>query len=412
VALLSRAPLQESVPLLSFVALLGGAVCFAEAAVVVRRFPPVHPVAMNAVGMATGGLLLLIGSVVAGEPAGLPERAPTWIALAYLVLVGSIVVFVLYLFVLRHWAASRAAYAFVISPFVTVVLSAWLDDEPIGPGLVLGGLLILAGVYVGALRAAPKKAPREAATPSSRRGTGVGATVAVVLAAGRGVRLGGVGDGRTKALLPLGGEPIVVRATRPFAAHHAVDEVLVVAPPDDVGRCAAELARADLADVTVIPGGATRHSSEWLAIRGLAARIDRGDIEAVVIHDAARPLYAGEQLEDLLRAALESGGAILAVPIDPEETFARVQDGGAPVPAPTEGTWRAQTPQAFEAGKLLEAFRRAEDEGFEGSDTSSTVERAGVAVRVLHGDPSNIKITYPEDLLLAESFLEWQARPD
>jgi drug/metabolite transporter (DMT)-like permease len=167
VALLSRAPLQESVPLLSFLALLGGALCFAEAAVLVRRFPPVHPVTMNAVGMATGGALLLIGSLLAGEPMELPGRASTWIALAYLVLVGSIVVFVLYLLVLRNWAASRAAYAFVISPFVTVVLSAWLDDEAIGPALVVGGLLILSGVYVGALRPAPKEAPREAAAPSS-----------------------------------------------------------------------------------------------------------------------------------------------------------------------------------------------------------------------------------------------------
>jgi drug/metabolite transporter (DMT)-like permease len=167
VALLSRAPLRESVPLLSFLALLGGALCFAEAAVLVRRFPPVHPVAMNAVGMATGGALLLLGSALVGEPVAVPERAPTWIALAYLVLVGSIVVFVLYLFVLRNWAASRAAYAFVISPFVTVILSAWLDDEPIGPGLVVGGLLIVGGVYVGALRRAPKESPREAVARSS-----------------------------------------------------------------------------------------------------------------------------------------------------------------------------------------------------------------------------------------------------
>jgi drug/metabolite transporter (DMT)-like permease len=165
--MLSRAPLQESVPLLSFLALLGGALCFAEAAVLVRRFPPVHPVTMNAVGMATGGALLLIGSVLVGEPVVLPERGPTWVALGYLVLVGSIVVFVLYLFVLRYWAASRAAYTFVLIPFVTVFLSAWLDDEPIGAGLVLGGLLVLAGVYVGALRPAPKEAPREAAAPSS-----------------------------------------------------------------------------------------------------------------------------------------------------------------------------------------------------------------------------------------------------
>jgi drug/metabolite transporter (DMT)-like permease len=154
VALMSRAPLQESVPLLSLVALVGGALCFAEAAVLVRRFPPVHPVTMNAVGMATGAAVLVAGSFLLGEPHVLPQHPVTWVALGYLVAVGSVVVFVLYLFVLRYWAASRAAYTFVLIPVVTVLLSAWLDDEPIRAGLVLGGLLVLAGVYVGALRPA------------------------------------------------------------------------------------------------------------------------------------------------------------------------------------------------------------------------------------------------------------------
>ena len=91
----------------------------------------------------------------------LPSRAETWVALAYLVPVGSVLVFVLYLVVLKHWEASRAAYAFVLIPFVTVVLSAWLLDEPVGLSLLLGGALILLGVYIGALR------PRPAERPSS-----------------------------------------------------------------------------------------------------------------------------------------------------------------------------------------------------------------------------------------------------
>jgi drug/metabolite transporter (DMT)-like permease len=155
IALMSGAPARESVPLLSLLAALGSAFCFAQAAVLVRRFPPVHPVAMNAVGMATGAALLLFGSVLVGEPIALPERTATWVALAYLVAAGSVLVFVLYLVVLRQWTASRAAYTFVLIPIVTVALSAWLDDEPIGVALLLGGVLVLAGVYVGALRPAP-----------------------------------------------------------------------------------------------------------------------------------------------------------------------------------------------------------------------------------------------------------------
>jgi drug/metabolite transporter (DMT)-like permease len=160
VIVMSRAPVRESVPFVSILAALGSALCFAQAAVLVRRFPAVHPVTMNALGMATGAALLVVLSVVAGESIALPENTETWIALGYLVAVGSVLVFVLYLFVLQYWSASRTAYVFVITPVVTVLLSAWLDDEPIGPGLVLGGLLVLAGVYLGALRRVPAEGLR------------------------------------------------------------------------------------------------------------------------------------------------------------------------------------------------------------------------------------------------------------
>ncbi len=153
VAVMSGASVQE-VPALSLLAAIGAALCFAQAAVLVRGFPRPHPVTMNAVGMSVGSVLLLLGSLVAGEAWKLPELAATWLSIAYVVPVGSIVVFFLYLVVLRYWHASRAAYEFVLIPFVTVALSVWLDDEPVGLGLVLGGLLVLAGVYVGALRPA------------------------------------------------------------------------------------------------------------------------------------------------------------------------------------------------------------------------------------------------------------------
>jgi drug/metabolite transporter (DMT)-like permease len=157
VALMSQAPLREAVPFLSLLALVGSAFCFAQAAVLVRHFPQVHAVTMNAVGMTTGAVLLVLGAVVADEPISMPERAATWAAVVYLVAVGSVLVFLLYLFVLERWSASRTAYGFVLTPVITIVLSAWLDDEPLGAGLVLGGLLVLVGVYVGALR--PTRVP-------------------------------------------------------------------------------------------------------------------------------------------------------------------------------------------------------------------------------------------------------------
>jgi drug/metabolite transporter (DMT)-like permease len=159
IAVMSNASLAEDIPASSLLAVLGGALCFAQAAVLVRRFPPVHPVAMNAVGMGTGAALLLAGAVVARDAIEVPRQAETWLAIGYLVPVGSVLVFVLYVVVLQHWEASRAAYEFVLIPVFTVALSTWLDDEPLGLALLFGGPLVLIGVYVGALRRANATEP-------------------------------------------------------------------------------------------------------------------------------------------------------------------------------------------------------------------------------------------------------------
>ena len=154
VGLISGLSGGETVPPLSLLAVLGAVLCFALGTVLVRGYPSVHPVATNAVGMAAGAAILLALSLLLREDIALPENRSTWLALAYLVVLGSGPVFVLYVLVVRLWGASRAAYSFVVIPLITVLLSAWIDDEPVGAGLVLGGLLVLVGVYVGALRPA------------------------------------------------------------------------------------------------------------------------------------------------------------------------------------------------------------------------------------------------------------------
>jgi len=154
IAVISGVSGPESVPALSLLAVFGAVLCFAQATVLVRHFPQVHPVTTNALGMAAGAVLLVALALLLDDSIALPKRDATWLALAYLVVLGSGPVFVLYLVVVRLWSASRAAYTFVVIPIVTVLLSAWIDDEPIGAGLVFGGLLVLAGVYIGALRPA------------------------------------------------------------------------------------------------------------------------------------------------------------------------------------------------------------------------------------------------------------------
>jgi drug/metabolite transporter (DMT)-like permease len=155
IAFISGISDREAVPFLSLLAVLGALLCFAQGTVLVRHFPTVHPVTLNAVGMAAGTAVLLPLALLFGESIVIPERAATWLAIGYMVVIGSGVVFVLYAIVIRLWNASRAAFAFVITPVVTVVLSAWLDDEPITWGLLLGGSLVLVGVYIGAIRPEP-----------------------------------------------------------------------------------------------------------------------------------------------------------------------------------------------------------------------------------------------------------------
>jgi drug/metabolite transporter (DMT)-like permease len=125
---------------------------YAQALVLVRRLPPIHPVSLNAVGMVTGAVVLLLISTLIGEPKVLPTQIETWAALAYVILFGSVVVFLLHVYVAQQWSASRASYVMVVIPLVTITLSAWLDQEPATGILLLGAALVLGGVYIGALR--------------------------------------------------------------------------------------------------------------------------------------------------------------------------------------------------------------------------------------------------------------------
>lgn len=152
VAFISRESLQGTVSSLSLAAVMGSVLCFAQALVIVRRLPPIHPVVLNTVGMLVAVPVLTAASLLRGEMLVLPSRPETWVAIAYVAAVGSVAVFLLQVFVVQHWTASRSAYVMVLIPFVTVALSAWLDQEPITTGFAIGGLLVLVGVYIGALR--------------------------------------------------------------------------------------------------------------------------------------------------------------------------------------------------------------------------------------------------------------------
>jgi 2-C-methyl-D-erythritol 4-phosphate cytidylyltransferase len=215
----------------------------------------------------------------------------------------------------------------------------------------------------------------------------------VVLAAGSGTR---VGADTNKVLLPLGDLPVFGWSLRSIAGLRYVEHVLVVHRRQDRADVAAVVGPA----VTLVEGGATRHESEWHALRALAGPIDAGTVEVVAMHDAARPLASPDLFDQVIRAAATHGGAL---PVRPQSGLLSRRAGVAPV-GELVGV---QTPQAFAARPLLEAYRRAEADGFTGTDTASGLELYA-DVRI-HGVPSpatNIKITFPEDVVLAERLLD------
>ena len=142
--------------------MLAAAACQAESVVIVKRLPPGDPVAANAIGMLLGGALLVAVSLVTAEPLVFPTQPDTWIAMAYLVGPGSIGVFMLGLYVLARWTASATSYAFLLFPLVAIVLGAVLYAEPVQPSFLLGGAVVLLGVYIGAIYR-PKAAAEEPA---------------------------------------------------------------------------------------------------------------------------------------------------------------------------------------------------------------------------------------------------------
>ena len=151
VILISSDPLRQA-PVIPVRAVVGGSVLRAGAAA--RPAVPTCATCSHETpwALTAGAPVLIAASIIAGDSLVLPQRRETWLAIGCIVAIGSIAVFLLYVVVLQYWTATRAAHGFVIIPLLTLLLSAWLDGEPVTWGLVLGGLLVLVGVYVGALR--------------------------------------------------------------------------------------------------------------------------------------------------------------------------------------------------------------------------------------------------------------------
>jgi 2-C-methyl-D-erythritol 4-phosphate cytidylyltransferase len=214
----------------------------------------------------------------------------------------------------------------------------------------------------------------------------------LLLGGGRGERLPGPDP---KAFALLDGRTLLELAVSTVEACGRVEGFVVVAPEGWEGRARTIVGpRPRLIDV--VAGGGNRQGS---VRRGLAALPDPFDV--VICHDVARPLASAALFDAVLGGLTGADGSVPSVPVP--DTVKRVDDGMVAETVHRDGLVLVQTPQAFTREALTAAHRAAEADGFTGTDDAALLERAGFRVAVVPGDPANIKITRPEDLMVASA---------
>lgn len=218
----------------------------------------------------------------------------------------------------------------------------------------------------------------------------------VVTAAGSSRRMGG----GNKLLRPVAGRPLLIHTLAYFEGQSRVHGVVVSAPADEVDNYRALLAEHGLTKViAVVAGGAERQDS----IRNALAALPAADEDAVAIHDGARPCLSPDLLDRLLAALQGVAGSLPMVAV--KDTIKRVDSRGRVLQTLQRSElFAAQTPQVFLFSAIVEAHRRAHEEGFLGTDDCSLVERFGGTVQMVAGDYANVKVTTPEDMELVASY--------
>lgn len=221
-------------------------------------------------------------------------------------------------------------------------------------------------------------------------------TWAIVVAGGDGSRLGA---DRPKAFVKLGGRPLLAHSIDLLEDHPAVDRIVLVVPAEweePATLLADELAAGKVS--AAVPGGETRALSVAAGLEAVAA-----DAAAVLVHDAARPFASAELVDRLLEALASHPGAVPAVPVT--DTVKRVSGGRVAETLDRSELRSVQTPQAFRAEALRQAFAAPAEAVRDATDCASLVEAAGLDVAIVPGEAGNLKITTADDLARAEARL-------
>ena len=221
---------------------------------------------------------------------------------------------------------------------------------------------------------------------------------ALIPAAGRGTR---IGTGLAKQYQPVAGQPLIAWSLEAFARVDAVLATYVVLAPDDALH--AQLA---LPGMPLYCGADSRHGSVLNALDALAGKVAEDDW--IMVHDAARPGLTPALIESLIETLKDDAvGGLLALPL--ADTLKREHEGRSAATLPRDGLWQAQTPQMFRYGLLRRALRTAMEAGVAVTDEASAIEAAGLAPCLVPGSLRNFKVTWPDDLALAQQFLREQA---
>ena len=203
----------------------------------------------------------------------------------------------------------------------------------------------------------------------------------------------------SKQYLELRGIPILARTATLFQNHPLIEAIILTVPPQDKEFVTSTIVeRFALDKVTgVVEGGPTRQASVYNGLRSVR------DADIVAIHDGVRPFVRPEVISGTIEAAERSGAALACAPV--RDTVKR-RNGSYLETIPRSSLWLAHTPQAFRAGLILEAHRKAIEDGFEGTDDSVLVERLGYPVEIVEDSDNNLKITTEADLERALAILE------
>jgi 2-C-methyl-D-erythritol 4-phosphate cytidylyltransferase len=221
--------------------------------------------------------------------------------------------------------------------------------------------------------------------------------IAIIAAAGAGTRMA---SDRPKQFLQLAGLPVIFHTLKPFEECESIHEVIVVLPAEESAGFLSMAGKQGLRKIArVVPGGATRADS---VKRGLMA-IRSATAEIVAVHDGVRPFVTVEEIDATVDAARADGAAILVAPVT--DTIKQVDGPAVEKTLDRVRLRRALTPQCFQYELLRQAYQGVDVNDSTLTDESSLVERIGKRVTIVEGSPRNIKITTPDDLLMAESFL-------